>query len=72
MKVYPYELKFISGQIKTYPCKCTPMHPGAISKKPPFCNIVNAHASDGSIDAKAAAANSPYGVALKPTHKPKR
>ena len=37
------------------------MHPGAISKNLSFCIIINAHAFDGSIDAKAAAANNPYG-----------
>ena len=41
------------------------MHPEAISEHLSFWIIVNAHAFDGSIDAKTAAANNPYGSSVE-------
>ena len=61
VKTLSFALKCISGRIKTFPCKCTPMHLGAISKKLSFMIIFHAHAFDGSIDVKTAAANNLYG-----------
>ena len=65
VKSSPFELKVISGRIKTFPCKCTPMHPGAIFENLLFCIRFHAHAFDGSIDVKTAAANNPYGGSVE-------
>ena len=61
VKTSPFATKCISTTIQKFPCRCTPMHPGAISKKLSFMIIFHAHAFDGSIDVKTAAANNPYG-----------
>ena len=71
LKSSPLAFKFISGRTNLSPCRCTPMHFGADSKKFSFSIKIHLCTSNGSVDTKTVLRTVLTVVALEPTDKPK-
>ena len=63
-----FALKRIPTTSQKFPCRCTPLDRGAVSKKFSFSIEIRLWAFNGIVDTKTTAANNPYVVALNPTH----